>query len=104
MEIIKLTEENFEEMVLKSKKTFLIDFYADWCGPCKMIAPILESFSKNSDKNMVIGKVNVDKESSIAAEYGIFSIPTLMIIKEGIVIKKEPGFKTLDELDKFTNV
>ena len=82
MEIIKVTNSNFEKEVLKSEKTVLIDFYADWCGPCKMISPIVEAVAKEKQDIKVV-KVNVDDAQDLAIQYDVMSIPTLVVIKEG---------------------
>lgn len=90
MEIIKLTSENFEEEVLKSDKTVLIDFYADWCMPCKMLAPIIEEIA-NEIKDVKITKINIDNAQDIAAKYDVMSIPTVIIIKDGKEINRSVG-------------
>lgn len=81
--ILNLTADNFETEVLKSSVPVLVDFYADWCGPCKMIAPILEQIAEQVDGKAKIGKVNTDESPNIAQQYGITSIPTLMFFSNG---------------------
>jgi thioredoxin 1 len=81
--LVQLTEDNFESEVLKSPVPVLVDFYAEWCGPCKMIAPVLEQIAEQVDGKAKIGKVNTDESPGIASQYGITSIPTLMFFSNG---------------------
>ena len=87
MNILKLTSENFEQEVLKSEGKVLVDFYADWCGPCKMMSPIIDEIAEECKEYIKVGKVNVDEVSDIAQEYGIMSIPTIMLFEKGETIK-----------------
>ena len=89
-----LTKESFNDLVLNSKDIILVDFYADWCGPCKMLSPIMEEIAKE----YVVYKVNVDDESELAREYGIMSIPCVIVFKEGKEINRSIGLKTKDEI------
>lgn len=90
MEIIKVNSQNFEEEVIKSEKTVLIDFYADWCGPCKMLSPIIDEIAEeNSDIKVV--KVNVDDSQDLAMKYQVMSIPTLVVIKNGEEVNRSVG-------------
>ncbi len=93
MAIVKITAENFEEKVLKSEKTVILDFYADWCGPCQMVAPTLEKIS-NEHPELVVGKINVDEQMPLAMQFGIDSIPALFVMKAGKVANKSVGLKT----------
>ena len=90
MEILKVTSENFEEEVLKSDKTVLIDFYADWCGPCKMLSPIIEAVA-NENEDIKVVKINVDKAQDLAIEYQVMSIPTIVVIKDGQEVNRTVG-------------
>ena len=89
---ITLTKDNFEKEVTESDKAVLIDFWATWCGPCKMIAPIIEQIAEEYSDEIKVGKVNVDDEPSLAAKFGITSIPTLLVIKNGEVVKTSVGY------------
>lgn len=88
---IELTDENFEELVLKSDKPVLVDFWAEWCGPCLMIAPALEELAGEMAGEAVVGKVNVDVNPKISSDYGIRNIPTLLVFKNGQIVDKHVG-------------
>ncbi len=96
MQIIKDIE--FEEKVLKSDIPVLVDFYADWCGPCRMLAPTIDKISTEYEGKIKVLKVNVDNTPELAAKYGISSIPTLVVIKDGSAVKVNVGFISLDEI------
>ena len=91
MSAIKVNKSNFEE-IKNSSKPVLLDFYADWCGPCRMVGPIIEEIAKERE-DIVVGKVNVDEEEELAGKFGVFSIPTLVVIKDGKVVSQESGAK-----------
>jgi thioredoxin 1 len=91
--ILTLTEKNFETEVLKSSQPVLVDFWATWCGPCKMIAPLLDELAEAYQGRAKIGKVDVDQESNLAARYGIQAIPTLLLFKDGQVVGQMVGAK-----------
>lgn len=90
MEVMKVTSENFEEEVLKSDETVVIDFYADWCGPCKMLSPIIEEVA-NENEDIKVVKINVDNAQDLAIEYQVMSIPTIVIIKDGQEVNRTVG-------------
>lgn len=88
---LEITSANFEEKVLKSNVPVLLDFWAEWCGPCRMIGPIVEDLAKEYAGKLVVGKVNVDNEPTISTEYGIRNIPTLLVFKDGQMVDKFVG-------------
>ena len=87
MSVLNITEGNFENEVLKSNVPVIIDFYADWCGPCKMMSPIVDEIAEELKDKIKVGKINTDENINLAEKYGIMSIPTILVIKDGNVIK-----------------
>jgi thioredoxin len=98
--IVTLTKDNFESEVEKPGAPILVDFWAEWCGPCRIVAPVLEQIAGDLQGKVRIGKVNVDDESSLAGRYGIQSIPTLLLFKEGKVVDQYVGATSRDVLVK----
>ena len=96
---LKITKANFESEVLQSEKPVMLDFWAEWCGPCKMQGPVLEELANDRD-DVKVCKLNIDEQRDLAIEYGVMSIPTLMIVKGGEVTYKEVGLTQRRELDK----
>lgn len=99
MEVLKITEENFEEEVLKSDKTVLLDFFADWCGPCKMQSPIIDEIAETR-QDIKVGKINVDENQALAEKYHVMSIPTLLIIKNGEVSEQFVGLTAKEQIEE----
>lgn len=97
--VIKVNSENFETEVLNSEKTVLIDFYADWCGPCKMLSPIVEQVA-SENTNVKVVKINIDDEQDLAIDYGVMSIPTLVVIKNGQEADRVVGVVPKSEVEK----
>ena len=90
MSVIKISKENFASEVLNSNKPVLLDFYADWCGPCRMVSPIVDEIAEER-ADIKVGKINVDEESELAERFGIFSIPALVVIKDGKIVNQSVG-------------
>lgn len=88
---LELTDANFDEVVLKSDKPVLVDFWAEWCGPCRMVGPVVEELSKDYAGKAVVGKVDVDSNPGISTKYGIRNIPTLLFFKGGEIVDKQVG-------------
>lgn len=92
MATIKITKQNFEQEVLKSKEPILLDFWATWCGPCRMVAPTLDEISEEM-QGVKVGKINIDEEFELASQFRVMSIPTLMVVKDGKVAAQSVGVK-----------
>jgi len=96
--ITTLTDSNFEDEVIKSGTPVLVDFWAEWCGPCKMLGPILDELASEYDGRVKVGKVNIDEHQKVAADYGIRAIPTLLLFKEGRVAEQIVGLRSKRDL------
>lgn len=97
MSVKHFTTQNFEEEVLKSDKTVLVDFWAAWCGPCQMIAPVIEEIAQKFE-DIVVGKVDVDSNSELAMKYSVLSIPTIYVFKNGEVVARHIGLASREEI------
>lgn len=97
----KVTDATFEQDVLKASEPVVVDFWAEWCGPCRMISPMLEEISKSLDGKVKIVKLNVDENPSVAAKYGIMSIPTLMLFKDGQLASRQIGAAPKQKLEQW---
>lgn len=101
---IKLTAENFESVILNSDKPVFVDFWAKWCGPCKMIAPIIEELAEELEGQFVVAKLDVDEAAKIAVNNGVMSIPTMVLFEGGKEVKRTLGFQSKDKLKAFLGV
>lgn len=90
MSVLKITQNNFEREVLNSDKSVLLDFWASWCGPCRMLSPVVDEVAEENPQ-IKVGKINVDEEGDLAASFGVMSIPTLVVIKNGQVVNQSVG-------------
>ena len=99
MAVITVTKANFEADVLRSADTVLLDFWATWCGPCRMVAPIVEEIAAENS-GITLGKINVDEEMELATQFGIVSIPTLVVMKDGQMVNKAVGYAPKKEILK----
>jgi thioredoxin 1 len=98
--VIEVTTENFDELVLKSTKPFLVDFWASWCGPCRAVGPIVEEIAAEKGEILSVGKLNVDEQGEIAQKYRVMSIPTLILFKDGEAAAVSVGSAPKDEILK----
>lgn len=93
MSVRNITKENFENEVVKNEKVVLLDFFASWCGPCRMVAPIVEEIAEEND-HIVVGKVDVDAQMELATQFQVYSIPTLVVMKDGKIVNQSTGAKS----------
>lgn len=94
MSVLKITQDNFEKEVLKADKPVLLDFWAPWCGPCRMVGPVVEEVAAETVGNVIVGKINVDEEPGLAQSFRVMSIPTLVVMKDGKVASSQVGAKS----------
>ena len=97
MEIVHVTKANFDEVVKNNPKKVLLDFWATWCGPCKMLAPILEEIAQERD-DIVVGKIDIDEEMDLAVQFGITSIPTVCVMDGGEVVERSVGYRPKEDI------
>ena len=97
MSVLNITEENFENEVVKSEKVVLLDFFAAWCGPCRMVSPIIDEIAEENE-HIVVGKVDVDAQTELATQFQVYSIPTLVVLKDGKVLKQATGAKSKTQI------
>ena len=95
---VKIPVSNFESEVLRSDQPVLVDFYADWCGPCRMLAPVLEEIAREYEGGVKVGKVNVDEQMELAQKFGVSSIPLLVVFKDGQPVAKSLGYRPKEEI------
>ena len=98
MAVKTITSENFEQEVLKAEKTVLIDFWAEWCGPCRMLSPVVDQVAEEMGDQNIVGKVNVDEQPALAQKFNIMSIPTLLVFKNGSVVQTSVGVRPKQEI------
>lgn len=98
MSVLKITNQNFEEEVLKADKPVLVDFYATWCGPCQIMSPIIDEIAEENADTLKVGKVNIDENQDLAIKYNVMSIPTIIIVKNGKVEKTFVGVTDKNEI------
>ena len=98
MSVIILNEKNFEEEVLNSTKPVLIDFWASWCGPCKMMSPVIDSLAEEMGEKVKVCKINIDEEQNLAVKYNVMSIPTFVVLKDGKEVGRSIGVQDKEEI------
>ena len=103
MSVINLNEKNFEEEVLKSEKTVLIDFWASWCGPCRMMSPVVDEIAGEMKDSVKVCKINIDEQQNLAVKYNVMSIPTFVVLKNGKEVGRTVGVQDKQEIIKMLN-
>lgn len=101
---MEIKQENFDTLIAQSDKPVLVDFWATWCGPCRMLAPVVEQVSEENADKLTVGKVNVDDCPELAMKFGVMSIPTLILFKDGQIVDKRIGYQPKNELDEMIRV
>lgn len=101
--VIEINDDNFKQVMSEAKVPVLVDFWADWCGPCKMIAPVIEEIAEQFEGKIMVGKLNVDANQTMPSAFGVISIPTIVLFKNGEELDRSIGYKTKDELNSFIN-
>lgn len=99
----EITQENYDELVTKSEKPVLLDFWATWCGPCRMVSPVLDEIAEENE-NLVLGKINVDEQGALAAQFRIVSIPTMILMDHGEQVEKVIGYRPKEELKELLGI
>lgn len=102
MSVITVTKENFEAVVLKADRPVLLDFWASWCGPCRIVSPIVDEIAEERS-DIIVGKINVDEESALASEFSIMSIPTLVVVKDGRIVNQAVGAMPKAQIEALLN-
>ena len=97
MSVHTITKENFDELVLQAEKPILVDFWAEWCGPCRMVSPLVDEIAEEQE-DVLVGKINVDEQGELAMRFGVMSIPTLLVFKGGEIVNKAVGARPKAEL------
>ena len=99
MSVINITAENFEELVINAPNKVLLDFWAPWCGPCQMVGPVVEEIAQDRE-DITVGKINVDDEVQLAIQFGVSSIPTLIVMEKGQIVNKAVGYRPKADIEK----
>ena len=103
MSVITVTKENFEAVVLKADRPVLLDFWASWCGPCRIVSPSVDEIAEERS-DIIVGKINVDEESALASEFSIMSIPTLVVVKDGRIVNQAVGARPKAQIEALLNI